>query len=86
MMGAMEEQIRNYITDNLMFGEVTLQLDDDASLLELGIVDSVGVMELVLFVEEAFSLQIADDEIVLENFDSITQLSKFVQSKLNTTD
>lgn len=83
MSNSIEEQIRNYIVVNLMFGEATIEFDDDSSLLELGIVDSVGVMELVLFVEETFGLDIADDEIVPDNFDSISQLSSYIQAKLN---
>lgn len=78
-----EEQIRNYIIQNLMFGDETVQLDTNDSLLESGIVDSVGVMELVLFAEQEFSLEIADDEIIPENFDSIGRLSNFIRSKRN---
>ena len=79
----MEEQIRNYITENLLFGGSTIEFDDNSSLLELGIVDSVGVMELVLFVEENYALEIADDEIIPENFDSVVQLSNYVRAKLD---
>ena len=79
----MEEQIRNYITENLLFGGPTIEFDDNSSLLELGIVDSVGVMELVLFVEENYALEIADDDIIPENFDSVAQLSNYVRAKLD---
>lgn len=79
----MEQQIRNYITENLLFGGSTIEFDDNSSLLELGIVDSVGVMELVLFVEENYAVDIADDEIIPENFDSISQLSNYIRAKLD---
>lgn len=85
MSNTIEEQVRSYIVTNLMFGQMTDELDNDASLLELGIVDSVGVMELVLFVEETFELDIEDNEILPENFDSISQLSSYIQSKLNAS-
>lgn len=79
----MEEQIRDYITDNLLFGGTTVEFDNNSSLLELGIVDSVGVMELVLFVEETYDLRIEDDEIVPENFDSVSHLANYIRSKQN---
>lgn len=81
-----EEQIRGYIAQNLMFGEENTQLDPDASLLDMGIVDSVAVMELVLYVEEHFGLSVADDEIVPDNFDSIAKLATYVRSKRAMTD
>lgn len=84
MSNSIEAQIRDYIVTNLMFGDTTIEFDDNSSLLELGIVDSAGVMELVLFVEETFDLEIGDDEIVPDNFDSISQLSSYIQAKLNT--
>lgn len=85
MSNSIEEQIRDYIVANLMFGEITVEFDNDSSLLELGIVDSVGVMELVLFVEEQYGLAIEDDEIVPENFDSVSQLAAYIQSKMNAS-
>lgn len=81
-----EEQIRGYIAQNLMFGEENTHLDPDASLLDMGIVDSVAVMELVLYVEEHFGLSVADDEIVPDNFDSIAKLASYVRSKRAMSD
>lgn len=77
----MEKLIREYIIENLMFGETSTELDNNSSLFDLGIVDSAGVMELVLYVEETFNLEIADDEIIPENFDSIAQLARYIELK-----
>lgn len=77
-----KEKIRNYITDNLIFAQDDSAIEDDVSLLEAGIMDSVAVMELVLFVEEEFQLEIDDNEIIPENFDSISNLSNFIHAKL----
>ena len=57
------------------------QLSDDASFLEEGIVDSTGVLELVLFVEETFQVTVEDQEIVPENFDSVNKLAAYIQRK-----
>ncbi len=81
MILSVEEQIRQFLAENFLFTDHTSQLDDDVSLLEEGIVDSTGVLELVGFVEETFGLQVDDDEIIPDNFDSIARLTKFVRSK-----
>ena len=55
------------------------QLKNDASFLEEGIVDSTGVLELVLFVEETFGITVNDEEIVPDNFDSVEKLARYVR-------
>ncbi|RLC64928.1 MAG: acyl carrier protein [Chloroflexi bacterium] len=76
-----EDQIRQYIADNFLFSDNSDQLSDDASFLEEGIVDSTGVLELVMFVEETFHITVEDDEIVPENFDSVAQLAAYIRRK-----
>jgi len=77
-----EEQIRQFIAENFLFSGDSYQLSADASFLEEGIVDSTGVLELVMFVEEAFSITVRDEEIVPENFDSISRLTAYVHRKV----
>ena len=76
-----EKQIRQYIADNFLFSDDGYQLSDDASFLEEGIVDSTGVLELVMFVEETFNVTVEDEEIAPENFDSVAQLAGYVRRK-----
>ena len=57
---------------------------DDVSLLEEGIIDSVGVLELILFLEETFAFSVEDEEIIPDNLDSVNKLGIYVQSKLST--
>jgi acyl carrier protein len=76
-----EAQIKDYIAKNLLFSSNGFQYGDDASFLEEGIVDSQGVMELVLFVEENFNVEVKDTEIVPDNFDSVSRLSSYIRSK-----
>jgi acyl carrier protein len=54
----------------------------DASLLEAGVIDSVNVLELMLFLEKTFGIEIGDEEIVPENLDSIHSISRYVARKL----
>lgn len=58
-----------------------LDLRDDTSLLNSGVIDSGGVFELVEFVEAQFKIKVEDDEVVPEHFESIDSMTKFVQSK-----
>ena len=76
-----EEQIRQYVADNFLFSDDGYQLSDDVSFLEEGIVDSTGVLELVMFVEETYGVAVRDEEIMPENFDSVGQLAAYVRRK-----
>ena len=77
----LENQIRHYITESFLFSDNGYELSNDASLLEEGIVDSTGVLELVMFVEETFNFAVENDEIVPENFDSVAQLAAYIRRK-----
>lgn len=82
---SMETLIRNYILENFLFTDDNGQLQNDASFLEEGIVDSTGVLELVMFVEETFGTTVEDEEIMPENFDSVEQLARYVRLKVGET-
>lgn len=76
-----KQQIRTFISENLLYSSNGLELSDDTSFLDKGVVDSTGVLELVLFVEETFGVSVDDDEIVPDNFDSLNNLTAYVQHK-----
>ncbi len=76
-----EHKIREFIIKNLFYTEDNPIADDD-SFLETGVIDSMGVMELVAFVQSEFGVEVAQDEIVVENFDSIRKLANYVRRKL----
>jgi acyl carrier protein len=77
-----QETIRSYIVDNILFGEDG-RLTEDASFQRSGILDSTGFLGLITFAEEKFGIKIADDEVVPENFDSLRKISAFVERKKN---
>ena len=77
-----ESEIRKFIEDNFILDDQN-DLRDEDSLLEKGIIDSTGVLELVAFLEESYHFKIKDEELVPENLDSIKNISQFIQHKLN---
>ena len=80
------QMIRAYINENFLFSTNGFRLSDDDSFLETGVVDSMGIMEPVLFVEEQFGIQVADEDVVPGNFDSVNCLAVFIESKAGAND
>jgi acyl carrier protein len=76
-----EEIIRTHIAQNILFTK-TYPHSDEASFLEEGIIDSMNVMELILFIEETFGLKVIDEEIVPDNFDSVAKITAYVRRKV----
>jgi acyl carrier protein len=77
----MQQQIRQFILTSFLFSTDDSLLGDDDSLLEKGIMDSTGVLELVAFLETQFGIKIADEELVPENLDSVSRVVQFVGRK-----
>jgi acyl carrier protein len=75
-------KIKEYISKHILFSDQGFGYDDDASFLEQGIIDSIGFMELVAFVEKDYHIKVGPQELVPENFDSINKLSRFITSKM----
>lgn len=74
-------EIKNFINENFMMGRDPGELNDSASLLELGIIDSTGVLELVNFIEATFEITIEDDELTPENLDTIDRMFDYISRK-----
>jgi acyl carrier protein len=74
--------IRAFLARNFLFSDKGFTYGDDASLLNEGVIDSMGIIEVVAFVEEHFGISVADQELLPENFDSVSKLSAFIISKL----
>ncbi len=80
-MQATSTALRRFIIDNFMFGQEDPPLGAAESLLQRGIVDSTGVLELVGFLERHFGIDVLDHEIVPANLDSLDSLTRFVEAK-----
>jgi acyl carrier protein len=79
----MQNEIRQFVIDNFLFGQSDRQLGNSDSFLESGIIDSTGVLELIAFIESKYEVSIADEELVPANLDSIDRVSAFVERKLH---
>ena len=77
------EQIRDFLQQNFLYDGDISQIRDDESLLERGIVDSTGVLELVLFAEETYDITVDSADLLPENFDSISSLTEYVTRRLS---
>lgn len=78
----LEKDLKKFIVTKLMHGKDGNTLGDDESLFETGIIDSLGVLQLVCFIEERFNVQVEDEELIPENFETINKLKDFVERKL----
>jgi acyl carrier protein len=76
-----KSKIRQFIVENFLFGSAN-KLNDDTSFLDEGIIDSTGVLELVAFIENEFSIQVEDDELIPENLDAIDNIAQFLERKM----
>ena len=76
------DKVRAFIVDNFLFGDDS-SLKDDSSFLQEHIVDSTGILEIITFLEEEFSIIINDDELLPENLDSLNNIDAFLKNKLS---
>ena len=79
-MSSIEETVRTFVVEHFLFGEGDT-LKGDASFLEEGIIDSTGILELVMFLEETYGIKIEDNELVPENFDTLEKVTKYLEKK-----
>jgi len=76
-----QNEIRDYIVENILFGD-RQKLEADTLFQENGVLDSIGFLEIITFVEGKFGIEIADNEVVPENLGSLQRISNFVEKKL----
>jgi len=84
-MSTIEQDVREFLRDNLFLNSVD-DLSDDDSFLEKGIVDSMGILHLIAFVEHKYGIRPDDEDLITENWDSIRRLSNYVRGKLAASD
>jgi acyl carrier protein len=74
--------IENFILRELLVGDGRAGLESDESLISNGVIDSLGILRLVAFLEEEFTIRVEDDEVIPENFQTINAMRELVESKL----
>lgn len=80
MSQLVEKDVQEFILENFLFGDKTRMPEKTKSLLEADLINSTGILELVAYLEQRFSLQIADAEIIPANLNSIARICAFVLS------
>jgi acyl carrier protein len=80
-----EEQVRQFVIDNFIFGNDTNHFANEDSFLEKGLVDSMGILTLVEFVTDTFAISVADEDLVPEHWDSVNKIAAFVRSRKTAT-
>ncbi|MBP7611388.1 MAG: acyl carrier protein [Steroidobacteraceae bacterium] len=81
MSESLLQRIQMFILENYLFTSDTGALGVDDSLLGRGIVDSTGMLEIIMFIEEQLGVTVMDEEMVPENLDSVSRIAAFVESK-----
>ena len=81
-MQNIKQEIREYIVDSFLFGDNETSFADDDSFMENGILDSTGILDVILFIEEKYNIKVEEDETLPENLDSLNNLEKFIVHKL----
>ena len=76
--------IRNFITENFLYGQDD-GFKNENSFLDRGLIDSTGVLELVSFIEEKYQINVEDEEITPDNFDSVNNLRDFIIYKTDNS-
>ena len=77
-----EIKIREFIFETFMIGESEEALDNDDSFQDKGVIDSMGILELIAFVEEEYGVEVEDEEVIPDNFDSVSKLAEYIRRKI----
>lgn len=77
-----ERDIRDFLSENFPLADEGAGLAEGDSLIEAGVIDSTGVLELIEYLESNYAIQISDEEVLPENLDSIARIGRFVTTKL----
>lgn len=84
MASEVAEQVRRFILDSYLFGDEQRMPSDSESLMQSGVLDSTGVLELIEFLEDEFAIAVHESETVPANLDSIAGLVRYVTVKRRT--
>lgn len=76
-----KQRIADFVKSQLISGVADTVVGEEASLIEAGVIDSLGIQKLIAFIEREFEIRLKDEEIVPENFDSINAIVEFVHGK-----
>jgi acyl carrier protein len=75
------EILKQFITEELAPNSDANELKENQSLLERGIIDSLGIMKLLAFIEEKFQINVPDEELIPENFETLSAIAELISQK-----
>jgi acyl carrier protein len=78
VLDTIRQQVHKFVMYNFLYDGVSADIDDDASLLEIGVIDATGILELTLFVEDIFGVRVPEADLVPENFDSVNNIARYI--------
>ncbi len=73
-----QQRIKEFILSNFLFTDDANAISNDVSLIGQGVIDSTGILEVIVFLETEFSIKISDEEMTPGNFDSIDAIAAFI--------
>jgi acyl carrier protein len=74
--------VLEFINGNFFMVPSINEIDGDSSLLDNGVIDSTGILDIIQFIEKKFDISIKDDEVTPENLDSINRICSFIDLKI----
>jgi len=77
----LDQTICRYLADNVPYVDDGFEYGNDTSFIDQGLIDSTGVMELVMYVQSEFDITVDPHEVTPDNFDSVNKLAAFVRRK-----
>ena len=86
MDAGIRADVVDFIVSNYLFGDASRRPQDEESLVESGVVDSTGILELIEFLESRFGIEVSEPETVPDNLDSVANLTRFVEEKQGVRD
>ncbi len=78
---SIESSIREFILENYLFTDDGTLLENDVSLIDTGVVDSTGILEVIEFIQNEFKIKVEDDEMIPENLDSVNRVVAYLGRK-----
>jgi acyl carrier protein len=80
-----EKDVKKFIESRFLFNAFECTIDEDTSFMESGIIDSTGILELIAFLQDQYKITIEDHEMLPQNLDSLSSISKYIKSKLSAS-
>ena len=77
-----KQRLRNFILENYLFTDDESELNNSDSFLQTGIIDSTGILEIIMFLQDEFGIAIEDIEMIPENLDSVDNILAFLEKKI----